>query len=285
MATKTCVSIIGSDGDNPIVSGDSQGNLKRLSALFNKLASGHKPVAYSVYVNYSAVAASGTVTMAAVQNADTVTIGGVVFTAQQAYATGTVTIVIANTDVDDTVTINGVAFTAKNAENTASRQFDISGTATAAATSLVACITASTHVDITGVVTATSSAGVVTIRAVAAGTGGNSITLASSDADGLAVSAATLENGAAVANNKFCFTGSNTQVATDFVRAFNASTSTLLPNILSASSSAAVVTFTSKVPGQIGNFITLVSSNGTRLAVSPGSVLGSGADSYLGISL
>lgn len=112
-------------------------------------------------------------------------------------ASGTVTIIVANTDAGDTVTINGVTFTAAEAEDTAAGEFDISGTDTAAGDSLVACIEASTNGLIEGVVTSVNDAGEVTITAVAEDTSGNAITLASSDADGLVVSGETLENGAA----------------------------------------------------------------------------------------
>lgn len=333
-------------------------------------------------VRYGTAAATGTVTCATVVNANTVTINGTTLTATQKHArgtitptlsgidtddtvtinttgiltakrhhaTGTVTIVIANTDADDTVTINGVAFTAKAAEDTEAGEFDISGTATAAATSLVACITASVDEDIAGIVTATSNAGVVTVRAVATGTAGNAITLASSDADGLAVSAATLanatapgtdefditgttaqcctslaaainacvalsgivtawasttvvtvravsagtagnsiglassdaqlavsaatlENGAAIANNAFDFGGTDTETATDLARAIDASSTSLVSGHVDASSSGAVVTLTARNSGLAGNAITLASS-GSTVAVSAARLTG-----------
>ncbi len=107
-------------------------------------------------------------------------------------STSTLTIIIANTDLNDTVTLNGLVFTAKNAENTALREFNISGTATAAATSFVACVTATAA--LTGVVVATPNVGVVTIVAQI---GYNNIAISSSDSDGLAISQATISGSTA----------------------------------------------------------------------------------------
>lgn len=110
------------------------------------------------------------------------------------HASGTVT--AASVSVDDTVTINGVVFTAKAAENTALRQFNQASTDTAAAASLVACVTAAVAAGtLTGVI-ATSSSAVVTVRAVSPLPGtGNAITLASSNGTRLAVSGPVLTGG------------------------------------------------------------------------------------------
>lgn len=272
--TRTVVSLYTADGDQPIVSGDHRGNLLRLSALLRRLASGEKPVPSTVKVQYSCAASSGTVTAAAVQSGDTFTIAGVTFTAQQAYATGTVT--LTSIAADETVTVNGVVFTAK-ASPSGESQFDQSGNDTADATSLAAKINA--HSQLANVVTATSASNVVTIRAYSPGTAGNAITLASSSE---AVSGATLANGAAVANNKFCFTGSNTECAADIVRAVRASTSAAVKSLIGVSNSNGVVTFTSLIPGKVGDFITLASSNNTRLEVS-GATLSGGSDTSLAL--
>jgi hypothetical protein len=192
--------------------------------------------------------ARGTVTMAAPNAADTVTINGQALTATQHHATGTVTITAAGVDVDDTVTINGYAFTAKATEALASGHFQIGGTDTEAATSLAACINASTNVLISGIVTATSASGVVTIRAVSAGTGGNSLTLASSDAQ-LAVSAANLANGAAVGNNEWDYVGSNIQDATALVTCINASSTAIVSDHVKASNLAGTVVCASVAAG------------------------------------
>jgi len=63
-------------------------------------------------------------------------------------------------DVDDTVTINGILFTAKAAQTLATRQFDQSGSTTAQATSLAACINDATY-GVPGVTAVASTAVVI----------------------------------------------------------------------------------------------------------------------------
>lgn len=359
---------------DPVNSEDSRASANRIARLFQRVASGDAGGTASIVADTEGTAASAIVTCATVANANTVTLNGQALTATQHHArgtitpttsgvdvddtvtinttgiltakkhhsTGTVTIVIANTDVGDTVTVNGVDFTAAAAEDTEAGEFDISGTATVAATSLAACINASEDEDIAGLVTAFSAAGVVTIRnvatgtgtyslessdadglavsgatltagtvpaadefdisgqnadtctslaaavnactalsgivtawasatvvtvrAVTAGTGGNSIGLESSDAQ-LAVSAATLENGAAVANNQFDFGGTDTETATALAAAINASTTDIVEFHVSAAASGAEVTITSRTPGHIGNAVSIASS-GATLAIT-----------------
>jgi phage tail sheath gpL-like len=72
--------------------------------------------------------------------------------------------------------------------------------------------------------------------------------------------------------DQFDSDGSNTVVAAAIVTAINAHTS--LTGIVSATSSAGVVTVSAYVKGLIGNSITLASSNGTRLAVSAARLAG-----------
>lgn len=127
-------------------------------------------------------------------NATRLAVGSVAPSTGFVHASGTVT--MATVSVDDTVTINGVVFTAKAAEDTSLRQFNQSGTDTACATSLVACIIAAVAAGtLTGVV-ATSASAVVTIRATSPVPGtGNAIPLASSNGTRLAVSAPVLTGG------------------------------------------------------------------------------------------
>lgn len=105
-------------------------------------------------------------------------------------ASGTVTCAAVN--AADTVTINGVVLTAVNGAPAAD-QFDMSGSATAEATSLVAAINA--NATLAGLVLASNVAGVVTIEALNGGVSGNAISLASSNNTRLAVSAAALASG------------------------------------------------------------------------------------------
>jgi hypothetical protein len=251
-------------------------------------------------IRYGTAAASATITCATVTNANTVTINGTALTATQKHArgtitptlsgidvadtvtinttgiltarkhhsTGTVTITIANTDIADTVTINGSVFAAAAAEDTEAAEFDISGTATAAATSLVACIAASVDPLIAGIVTATSAAGVVTIRMVATGTG--TVALLTSDADGLAISGATLTAGTVPATNEFDFSGSTAQCCTSLAAAIN--NCVQLSGLVTAWASATVVTVRAVAAGSGGNYA-LVSSD-AQLAVSAATLTG-----------
>lgn len=147
---------------DPVTSEQPRATINRVADMFDRIAGHRVPGDVTVVCDTSAVAASSTVTAAAVQAADTVTVGGVVFTA----VTGAV--------VGD--------------------QFDRSGTDTACAVSLVAAITA--NATLAGAVVATSALGVVTITASTPGKVGNAITLASSNGTRLAVSAARLASGA-----------------------------------------------------------------------------------------
>jgi hypothetical protein len=288
----------------PVATGKKRTSLKNLERLLKKLASGHIPGSFSLAARQNAVAASATVTCASVVSGNTITLSGQALTAAQRHATGTITcagvdaddtvtvqsvvltakqhrsratitITIANTDVDDTVTVNGVVFTAKNATDTAEGEFDISGTATVAATALAACINASEDPLIDGILTAVSSAGVVTVLAVATGTAGDGLTLETSDADGLAVSGAVTAGGTAVGASQFDMSGSNAETATSLGAALtaNATIAALMTNTVASN----VVTLRSILTGTAGNAYTLVSSDGTDLAVTGAGTLTNGA--------
>lgn len=280
-----------------VISGTDAADATSLVAAIN----GSTDTRIAGVVTASSTGSSGVVTVTAVEkgltgNAVTIKTNGVV-------AKGTCTVVAALTDIDDTVSINGVAMTAKQQRATgtltaataiAGDTFAIDGiTFTGAAgavtlgtptfsidtgdnetaTSIAAQINA--HAQLSGKVTATASSAVVTVRAVTAGTAGNSITLAGT-ASTLEASAATLENGAAVANNEFDFSPGSTatQVAADIVRCVGASTSALISDHVTATNEAGVVTFWAKYPGTPGNHITLASSDADGLAVTPARLAG-----------
>lgn len=230
----------------------------------------------SVIVQQSVVNATGTVTAAAVAAADTVSAAGTAMTATQLRASGTATAatVLAGT----TLTINGVVFTGvAGAVVLGEATFSVDTSDTAVATSIAAQVNAyASSGKIAGVIKAKSAAAVVTLYAAAIGTAGNGYTLASSDGTTLAVSAATLANGAAAANNQFDYIGTNTETAADLVRAIGVSTSAAW-KALTATSALGVVTVRSKAPGVAGNAVLWVSSNGTRLAVSGSGTLTSGS--------
>lgn len=183
----------------------------------------------------------------------------------RAVASGTAGNAIVLTSTDGTDLAVSGSGTLSGATAPIADEFDISGTTAQTCTSLAAAINACALLS--GVVTAWASATVVTVRAVTAGTGGNSIGLASSDAQ-LAVSAANLANGAAVANNVFDFGGTDTETATDLARAINATTTDIVELAVSAESSGAAVTISAEQGGVGGNDITIATSNGSRLAIT-----------------
>ena len=117
-------------------------------------------------------------------------------------ATGTITITHANVSNNDTVTIGGVTFTAKTSGATGD-QFNIGADATADAAALVVAINASSNTA--NKFTATSALGVVTITSAIKGVIGNCIGLSTSDATAFAVSATTLTSGAEPTANAYKF--------------------------------------------------------------------------------
>lgn len=221
------------------------------------------------------VVANATVTVAGVLANDTLTVNGVTLTALQRNATGTVA--AASAANGDSVTIGGVTFTGLTAGSTpAAFQFAV-GTGGSANTDTATNLAAAIN-GVSGLAFDAVSSGVtVTVRAVTAGTAGNSITLASSNATTLAVSGTVLAGGSAVAINTFDPGGSNTQVATNIAACVNASTSTLVSDHVYAVSNGALVTLLAKSAGVAGNLVTIASSNGSRLAVPAGGRLASGA--------
>lgn len=231
-------------------------------------------------VTVGVIRAQAIVTAATVVNANTVTLNGTALTATQHNSRGTVT--AASVSVADTVTVNGVVFTAAAAENLATGAFDQSGTDTACATSLTACIMASTSALLSGIVTATSAAAVVTIRAATGGTGGDAITLATSNNTRLAKSGTTLTGGATVAANQFDFGGAaalnNVQTATALVNAVHASTTALISNNLQAANKAGIFVLASVAAGEWvsidGVRFTAVSKSATAVAPGEFSIVG-----------
>lgn len=262
------------EGKSPASYGTKEKRIDETIRLLKKIRSGglltrraSRPVC-----QVGNASATGTVTAAAVQSGDTVTLNGKALTAAQLHATGTFT--FSTIVADNVCTINGVDFTAK-ASASGEYEFDLGASDTEAATNLAAKINACNDRLIKGVVTATSAAAVVTVRYATAGTAGNSIAIAKTGAP-ITVSAATLENGAAKSGDQFCFTGSNNECAQSVVDCVNTSTTTGLVKKFTAARASAVVTFTA-APGEWGNAVTLASSNGTRLAVS-GAKLTGGSD-------
>lgn len=264
---------------SPVYTGDQRLTLMNIAKLIYGLNHGSSRGQGSNYlqVQTSVVAASATCTVVAPAGAATVTIAGAALTATQKRATGTVTCVSAL--ANDTVTINGTTFTGTaGAVTLGDATFSIDTGNTETATSLAAQVNGYGGPKVAGLVAARSATNVVTLYAVTQGTAGNSLTLASSDGATLAVSGATLANGAALTNNTFDYVGTDTTTAAALAAAINASTTTAIKQV-TATSALGVVTITAKVGGVAGNAITLTSGSGVTLAVTGSGFLASGSAS------
>jgi len=114
----------------------------------------------------------------------------------QVYATGTFTFT-GHSTASDTVTVGGVTFTAESSGATGN-QWNVGTTATQTATNLAAAINGSATAAVKGSVTATSAAGVVTIKAIFPGNLGNFFTIAKGTDSGsvCTASGSTLASGA-----------------------------------------------------------------------------------------
>jgi hypothetical protein len=289
-------------------------DLMKYARYFEAMAGGMAPGTNQVDVHRGTtdaapVAASAIITCAAVQSGDTVTVNGQALTATQQNARGTITPTTSGIDVDDTVTINGVAFTAKNLHAKGTVTFssaDAADNITVGATTFVGTTGAVTpgaatysvdtgdneaaasfaaqvnaHAVAGALVVATASSAVVTIRALSAGTAGNSIVLTSTDGTDTAVSGSgTLAGGAAQAAREFDISGTNDQCVTSLLGAiqteYGTQTSALYGVITAWASSSTVVTVRAVAAGTGGNAITLVSSD-AQLAVSGSGTLAGGA--------
>lgn len=211
------------------------------------------------------VAASGTLTVANAVVTNTVLINGVTFTGIKQSATATLT--AASAVAGDTFVLNGVTFTGKAGASGVGFPigFSVDTSDTACAADIVTQINA--HPTLSLIVQATSSAGVVTIRYLTPGTGGNAITLVGT-AVRLAASSATLSGGIAVANDQFDISPGMTdaQVAAALVTAIAASTDALVyqhVRAMQVTSASAVVTVYAINPGIPGNAVTMSTTGGT----------------------
>lgn len=258
---------------NPTVASTApRETFQRLEHFFRRFRAGSYQGTNTISIRNVGVRASGTVTLTSTGGAvnDTVSLNGVALTAKQHNATATAT--CASVADNDTITVAGTVLTAKTTATTAV-QWTRGGTDTADAAALVVCINANCTT-----VQATSAAGVVTIRAVTAGTAGNSITLVSSNGTRLAVTGSgTLANGAAPGTGEWEMTGSLTQQAVSLAAVLNASTNALVLNFATATSALGVVTITATAPGLIGNAFTLAKS-GSNIAVSGSGRLAGGTE-------
>lgn len=219
----------------------------------------------------SLVAGTATITAAAVQSGDNITLSGRTLTAAQRRASGTLT--AATAIAGTTCVINGVTFTGvTGAATPGAATFSVDTSNTACATSLAAQINAYKDPRITGVVAAKSAVAIVTVYAVNEGTTGNTYTLAGT-ATVLVASGATLANGAAATNNTFDFAGSDATTAASLAQSFQLSTTVETQRVV-ATVSGAVVTVTDKFAGESGAEITLATSNSGRLTISAAALAG-----------
>lgn len=219
-----------------------------------------------VTIKTKGILATALITAAGVDADDTITCNGVTLTGKQQRATGTLT--AATAIAGDTFTIHEYTFTGvEGAATSGTLTFSVDTGDTECAASIAAQINA--YTPLSGLVTATSATDTVTIRAVTAGTAGNSIALAGTVTT-LEASDTTLSGGIAVANNEFEVIGTDTQVAADIARCINASSTAGINTFVNATSAAAVVTIRSKLEGLAGNNITIATSDGTDLAITGG---------------
>lgn len=228
-------------------------------------AIGKGAVGNGVTVKTLGIGASATATVATAIATDTLLVNGQQLLGIVQRATQTLTCVTCI--AGDTAVVNGVTFTCRASVADAGKDFLTKAAATddtGTAVSLAAAINASVDPLILGLITATSALGVVTVRAVAAGTTANAYTTTTTGGT-ITAGDTTMLGGIAVANNEFDTSpgSTDTQVAADIVRAINATTTALIYDHVRATSAAAVVTVRAKAPGTIGNAIGLSSTGGT----------------------
>jgi hypothetical protein len=222
--------------------------------------------------------ASGTITLAsAVANA---------------FATNTAqcTSVIAG----DTITVNGLLYTAVAGAKADDTEFSVDTSDTACAADLADSINNDVRVGTLGDVSASPSTDTVTLTTDVEGTAGDAVTLAETggtitlggatfsggvDADTVTVNGLvyTAVAGAKADDTEFSIDTSDDAAATDLADSITNDTRTGTLNDVTAASVTDTVTATQTVGGTEGDATTLVSSNGTRLAVS-GATFSGGLD-------
>ncbi len=187
----------------------------------------------------------------------------------------------------DTVTANGLLYTAVAGTKADNTQFSTDTGNDETATDLADSIDSDTRSGTLGDLSAVSASAVVTMTTDVVGTAGNAVTLVSSDGGTLAVSGSgtltggvsadtatvngllyTAVAGAKADNTQFSTDTGDDETATDLADSISKDIRVGTLNDVRAVSASAVVTVSSKVPGTGGNAITLVSSDGTTLAVS-----------------
>ncbi len=252
---KMTVNVYSTDPRNVITqAGTTSAKIRRFAKMLIAIICGQYK---RTTVEIGTAAASVTATLVAPVATNVLTLNGQAVTAIQLHARGTA---IFDTIVEDNVlTVEGIDFTAKTAADAASyTEFTIGADDTAAVVACVAKINA--HPDLVGVVDAVATTGgankTVSLRAYAAGTAGNAITLAATGVP-ITVSDTTLLLGAAKSGNQWDYGDTATQGATSLAYAINNSATALIVNHFTATSAAGVVTVAARQMGTIGNAYTV----------------------------
>ncbi len=274
-----------------------------IDAVFGAVVIGTVPPAGGVVT--AGVAATSAITWIATDPSDndTVTVDGQVYTLKTALtartaavrATATVTFDATNPTTGDTIVVNGRSYSIDDTPSGVD-SIDLTNTETALAVTFANAINASAadgattqtvDTDINVDVQATVSGAVVTLHALVPGVGaagppawGNSLTLTESGT-GVTLSGATFTGGADEIDTvpyEVLISNTEATMATNFAGAING---TLTPGTeyslgtaphpaVSAVAASAVVTLTARVPGTVGNAITLAeASTGITSVTSP----------------
>lgn len=194
----TLETVTSTGGGAALQSGDLKAAVKELQGLNVDLITGGSA---DTKFNIAAIRQEDTIVSAINNNAGTLTDVTDTMSIVDCRASGTVT--AASVLAADTVTVDGRVYTAVAADATAAfGEFSIGDDDNECAANLAAAINLGEQSDTTSKVTASVASAVVTITARAEGTGGNSITLATSNNTRLAKSGTTLANGTATGGVK-----------------------------------------------------------------------------------
>ncbi len=241
------------------------------------------------------IAANATVTMAGplknvFSNATITTLG----VTGDVFAKGTATLLAVTGGA--TVVVNGLVYTAVSGP-ASEGSFDIDGGTDALdAIQLQNAVNEDTRIGTLGDVTAVAVVAVVTFTTDVLGTAGNAITLTETGTTITVSGSGTLAGGisgdtvtvnglvylavahTAADNTQFDVTGSDTADAVALGVAIGADNRTGTIGDITESTSTNIVTVRSTLAGAAGNAVTLVSSDGTRLAVTGSGTLANGVN-------
>jgi hypothetical protein len=226
--------------------------------------------------------AAGTATLGeGLASGEKVTIESVDFVAKAKFASNVVT--CAGVQANDTVTIGGVEFTAiANGGTPAALEFEVGAGGTADADTAAALAAAiGDAAGANGGVNASNTAGqaTVTISAVTAGAAGNDITIATSTGVRLAITTAggKLAGAYDAAQDEWPIESSLDLSAAALAAAISASENEAIAGIVTASAAAAVCTVSAVLGGSAGNLLTFTKT-GDHITASGSGTLADGAE-------